>query len=79
MSVEENKFVEKIDEAKIARSISAVYDSVSLINDLKAKSAQSEEETAVIETNVEYIKIMLAEDWFVEALTKKQLKELQAI
>lgn len=79
MSVEENKFVEKIDEAKIARSISAVYDSVSLINDLKAKSTQSEEETAVIETNVEYIKIMLAEDWFVEALTKKQLKELQAI
>lgn len=79
MSVEENKFVEKIDEAKIARSISAVYDSVSLINDLKAKSTQSEEETAVIETNVEYIKIMLAKDWFVEALTKKQLKELQAI
>lgn len=79
MSVEENKFVEKIDEAKIAGSISAVYDSVSLINDLKAKSTQSEEETAVIETNVEYIKIMLAEDWFVEALTKKQLKELQAI
>lgn len=79
MSVEENKFVEKIDEAKIARSISAVYDSVSLINDLKAKSTQSEEETAVIETNVEYIKIMLAKDWFVAALTKKQLKELQAI
>lgn len=79
MSVEENKFVEKIDEAKIAGSISAVYDSVSLINDLKAKSTQSEEETAVIETNVEYIKIMLAKDWFVAALTPEQVTELQTI
>lgn len=64
---------------QVAKSVSAAYDSVALITELKAKEALTEEETATVTRNEEHIRIMLAKEWFVAALTKKQNTELSKI
>ena len=64
---------------QVAKSVSAAYDSVTLITELKAKEVLTEEETATVARNEEHIRIMLAKEWFVAGLTKKQLTELQKI
>jgi hypothetical protein len=64
---------------QIAKSVSAAYDSVALIAELKAKASLTEEETATVARNVEHIKIMLGKDWFSGALTAEQKTELEAI
>lgn len=64
---------------EVAKSVSAAYDSVNLINELKAKSSLTEEETAALDRNVEHIRVMMSKEWFVAGLTKKQVTELQAI
>ena len=64
---------------QIAKSISAAYDSVSLIAELNAKETLTEEETATVTRNVEHIRIMMGKEWFVEGLTNLQITELQAI
>lgn len=79
MSVEETKFVEEVTAEQAARSVLAAYDSVALINELKAKPELEADETAAIERNVEHIRIMLAKEWFAEALTAEQKTELEEI
>lgn len=80
MSVEvENKFVEEVTEGQAARSVLATYDSVDLIKELKAKPELTEEETATVERNLEHIRIMLAKEWFVNALNSAQKTELEAL
>jgi len=64
---------------QVAKSVSAAYDSVALIAELKAKAELSEEETATITRNVEHIAIMLGKEWFATALTAEQKTELEAI
>lgn len=64
---------------QVAKSVAAAYDSVTLITELKAKEALTEEETATVARNEEHIRIMLAKEWFVAGLTKKQVTELQKI
>jgi hypothetical protein len=64
---------------QVAKSVSAAYDSVNLINELNAKESLTEDETATLGRNVDHIHIMLAKEWFVEGLTSEQLIELQAI
>lgn len=64
---------------QVAKSVSAAYDSVALITELKAKETLTEEETATVARNEEHIRIMLAKEWFVAGLTKKQVTELQKI
>jgi len=64
---------------QVAKSVSAAYDSVNLLNELKAKEVLTEEETATVTRNEEHIRIMLAKEWFVAGLTKKQVTELQKI
>jgi hypothetical protein len=64
---------------QIAKSVSAAYDSVNLLNELKAKETLTEEETSTITRNEEHIRIMLAKEWFTNALTKAQKTELLAI
>ena len=76
---EETKIVEEVTEGQAARSVLAAYDSVTLINELKAKPELTEEETATIERNVEHLKIMLAKEWFVNALNSAQKTELEAL
>ena len=64
---------------QVAKSVAAAYDSVALITELKAKEVLTEEETATVARNEEHIRIMLAKEWFVAGLTKKQVTELQKI
>jgi hypothetical protein len=64
---------------EVAKSVSAAYDSVALITELKAKESLTEEETSTLARNEEHIRIMLSKEWFVAGLTKKQVTELQAI
>lgn len=64
---------------EVAKSVSAAYDSVALITELKAKESLTEEETATLGRNEEHIRIMMGKEWFVAGLTKKQVTELQAI
>ena len=55
---------------RIAQSYSAAMDSVNLINDLKAKSTLTEEETDRMSRNQEHLSIMLGKDfWTTEDLT----------
>jgi hypothetical protein len=64
---------------QIAQSVSAAYDSVALLAELKAKETLTEEEAATITRNEGHIRIMMAKEWFVGGLTKKQVTELQKI
>lgn len=64
---------------EVAKSVSASYDSVALIAELKAKETLTEDEVVRLTCNEEHIRIMMGKEWFVTGLTKKQVTELQAI
>jgi hypothetical protein len=64
---------------QVAQSVSAAYDSVNLLNELKAKESLTEEETDTVTRNEEHIRIMMGKEWFVAGLTNAQITELQAI
>ena len=64
---------------QVAKSVSAAYDSVALIAELKAKTTLTEEETQILTRNEEHIRIMMGHVWFVAGLTDEQVTELQAI
>jgi hypothetical protein len=57
---------------QVQRSISAAFDSVNLINQLKAQPSLTEEEQDRVNRNVEHLRIMLAKEWFSEGLTEQQ-------
>jgi hypothetical protein len=69
----------ELTEGQKVKSVDAAYDSVILINQLKAKGELSEEDTDALTRNVEHLKIMLAKEWFVETLNAAQKEELEAI
>lgn len=69
----------ELTQEQLAKSVSAAYDSVNLITELKAKETLTEEETDTLTRNEEHIRIMLGKDWFVAALTKAQKTELSKI
>ena len=64
---------------EVAKSVSAAYDSVALIAELKTKATLTEEETATLTRNEEHVRIMMGKEWFVGGLTDLQVTELQAI
>jgi hypothetical protein len=64
---------------EVAKSVSAAYDSVTLITELKAKETLTEEDSATLTRNEEHIRIMMGKEWFVGGLTDLQVTELQAI
>ncbi len=68
-----------ITKEEAQKSILAAYDSVKLINDLKAKESLTEQESDSLKRNVEHIGIMLGKDWFASELTAEQKSELEAI
>lgn len=57
---------------QIEKSVTAAFDSVTLINELNLLSTLSEEEQATKERNIEHLKIMTAKEWFASALTEEQ-------
>ena len=69
----------ELTKEEVAKSVSAAYDSVALLAELNAKETLTEEEVATVTRNVEHIRIMMAKEWFVGGLTKKQVTVLQAI
>jgi hypothetical protein len=68
-----------LTQEQIERSVSAAYDSVNLINELKALPELDAEQQATLDRNIEHIRIMMGMEFFVEALTTEQITELQAI
>jgi len=69
----------EITQEQAAQSVSAAYDSVAIINQLKTKKKKSDEEKDMLARNEEHIRIMMGKVWFVAALTDEQIVELQAI
>jgi len=63
---------------QLQRSISAAFDSVNLINELKSQPSLTEEEQDRLNRNVEHLRIMLDKDWFSEGLTEQQTIDIDA-
>jgi hypothetical protein len=64
---------------QIKKSISTVYNSVKIINELKSKASLKEEEQIRLEANKKHIELMLSKGWFVEELLEEQKNELKDI
>jgi len=71
--------MEDLTQEKIQNSVNAAYDSVNLINELNLIEELSKEEKDTLDRNKEHIKIMLAKEWFFNALTEEQKVELSSI
>ena len=71
--------MENLTQEEIQHSINAAYDSVNLINELNLIAELSNEEKDTLDRNKEHIKIMLAKEWFFNALTEEQKVELSSI
>ena len=71
--------MEELTQEQIEGSISAAYDSVSLINELNSKEVLTEEEADTKNRNIEHLKIMLSKEWFVSALSETQKVELETV
>ena len=63
-------------EEQLQRSISAAFDSVNLINELKTKLSLTEEEQDRLDRNKEHLTIMLGKDWFSNGLTEQQKNDI---
>ena len=63
---------------QVQRSISAAFDSVNLINELKSNPSLTEEEQDRVNRNVEHLRIMLEKEWFSEGLTEQQRIDIDA-
>jgi len=70
---------EELTQEEIAWAISAAYDSLKIVNDIKSKEEKTEEDKDSLSRNEQHIRIMMAKDWFVDALTEEQRKELKEI
>lgn len=64
---------------EIQRSIVSTYDSVDLINQLEALETLTQEDLDTIDRNKEHLKIMMAKEWFLEALTLGQIEEINGL
>jgi hypothetical protein len=65
-------------EDQTQRSISAAFDSVNLINELKTNLSLTEEEQSRLDRNKEHLIIMLGKDWFDAGLTEQQKNDINA-
>lgn len=66
----------ELTQEEIQRNIAAAYDSVNLINELELIQDPDTETLDTISRNKEHLKIMLAKEWFSEALTEQQTTEI---
>ena len=71
--------MENLTQEEIQNSVNAAYDSVKLINELNLIEELSKEEKDTLSRNKEHIEIMLAKEWFFNALTEDQKVELSNI
>ncbi len=68
----------ELTEEQIQSSISAAFDSVNLINELKTKTSLTEDEQSRLDRNKEHLVIMLGKDWFEAGLTEQQKIDINA-
>jgi hypothetical protein len=68
--------MENLTQEQIEKSVNAAFDSVNLINQLKQKETLTEQETDILERNIEHLKIMIGKKWFEEALTNQQKEQI---
>jgi len=61
------------------KHVSALYDSVNLINELQAIESPTEEQTETIKRNIEHLEIMMGKEDFVALLTEAQIKEINQL
>ena len=61
---------------QIQRRVSAAYDSVNLINKLVLETIDDNKRDTV-DRNVKHLEVMLAKDFFAEALTAEQTTEIE--
>lgn len=66
----------EMTEEQIQRSVSAAFESVNLINELKVQYSLTEEEQDRLDRNKQHLTIMLAKDWFSSALTEQQKTDI---
>lgn len=66
----------EMTEEQIQTSVSVVFDSVNLINELKVQPSLTEEEQDRLDRNKQHLTIMLAKDWFSSALTEQQKTDI---
>lgn len=71
--------MEELTQQQIEKQVSAAFDSVNLITNLKAKEVVTDEDNSTISRNVEHLKIMMGKDWFVKALTTAQKTKINSI
>lgn len=70
--------MEELTQEQIEKNVSAAFDSVNLINELRQKETLTEEEQDTITRNQQHLEIMLKKDWFSKALSSKQKTEINA-
>jgi hypothetical protein len=76
----ENELLKPVlTQEQIERTVLSSFDSVNLVNELNALESLDEEQTACKDRNVEHLNIMMAYDWFVDALTEEQKTEINKI
>ena len=61
------------------QNVSALYDSVNLINELQAIESPTEEQTETIERNTKHLEIMMGKEDFVALLTEAQILEINQL
>ena len=71
--------MEELTQQQIEKSVSAAFDSVNLITNLKSKEVATDEDNSTISRNIEHLKIMMSKDWFVKALTTAQKTKINSI
>lgn len=70
--------MENLTPEQIQQSVSAAFDSVNLINELKAKQSLTEEEQDTLNRNQQHLKIMMGKNWFKNNLSSNQQNEINA-
>ena len=57
---------------EVQQHVTNAFDSVTLLDELNAFESLTEDQTATKERNVKHLEIMIAKEWFAEALTEEQ-------
>ena len=63
---------------EILESVSAAYDSIHVIDELNLHTEVTEEDTQIINRNIEHLKIMMSKQWFVDALITEQKDKINS-
>jgi hypothetical protein len=71
--------MENLTQDQIVQSISAAFDSVNLINQINNQEEKSQDDLDTLDRNVKHLRIMMAMEWFYNALTEEQKEEILSL